>query len=83
MAEANYEIVGSGTVWIFEYGGEESPAYPSAQAAFEAAVEAASEDVRNGLDVTIRLSRTANPGDSLASGKVEDVAPETKPLMIG
>src|SRR5437899_1272390 len=42
MADAIYDVVGSGRVWVFEHGGEESPAYPSPQAAFEAAVGAAS-----------------------------------------
>jgi len=83
MAEAIYEIAGSGTVWVFEHGGEESPAYPSAEAAFEAAVSAASADLRDGLDLIIRLSHAANPGDSLSAGDVDDIAFETQPAMNG
>jgi len=81
MAEAIYEIVGSGSVWVYEHGGEESPAYASAEAAFEAAVNAAAVALRDGLDLTIRLSRAANPGDCLSAVSVEEIAPEARPAM--
>jgi hypothetical protein len=60
MAIDSYEVVGSGGVWRVKHDGEPIGSYPSKEAAFEAAVAAASLDVREGYAVQLSV-----PGDRI------------------
>ena len=53
MAIASYEVVGSGATWRVKHDGEPVGSYPTKEAAFEAAVAAASLAVREGYEVQI------------------------------
>jgi hypothetical protein len=52
---ASYEVVGSGGVWRVKPDGEPVGRYPTKEAAFEAAVAAASAAVREGYEVQISV----------------------------
>jgi hypothetical protein len=52
---ASYEVVGSGGVWRVKHDGEPVGRYPTKEAAFEAAVAAASAAVREGYEVQISV----------------------------
>lgn len=64
---AHYRLRGSAGQWRVESDGETGMAYASKEAAFEAAVAAASNDIRDGHDVTITV-----PGASETMLGVED-----------
>lgn len=51
-----YDILGAEGEWHVAYGKERSMAYASREAAFEAAVNAASNALRDGRDVTIHVA---------------------------
>jgi hypothetical protein len=52
---ASYEVVGSGGVWRVKHDGEPVGRYATKEAAFEAAVAAASAAVREGYEVQISV----------------------------
>jgi len=58
MAIASYEVVGSGGVWRVKHDGEPIGSYPTKEAAFEAAVAAASLAVREGYEVQLSVPGT-------------------------
>jgi hypothetical protein len=55
MAIASYQVVGSGGVWRVKHDGEPMGSYPTKEAAFEAAVAAASSAVREGYEVQLSV----------------------------
>jgi hypothetical protein len=55
LAIASYEVVGSGGAWRVKHDGEPVGSYPTKEAAFEAAVAAASWAVREGYEVQISV----------------------------
>ena len=55
LAIASYEVVGSGGVWRVKHDGEPIGSYPTKEAAFEAAVAAALEIIREGYEVQISV----------------------------
>ena len=57
---ASYEVVGTGAAWHLKQDGEPIGNYPSKEAAFEAAVAAASLAIREGHEV--RLKRPGSIG---------------------
>jgi hypothetical protein len=62
MGIASYEIVGSGGIWRIKHDGEPIGSYETKEAAFEAAVAAASRAVREGYQVQLSV-----PGARLES----------------
>jgi hypothetical protein len=58
MAIASYEVVGSGGVWRVKHDGEPVGSYQTKEAAFEAAVAAASSAVREGYEVQLSVPGT-------------------------
>jgi hypothetical protein len=55
LAIASYRVVGSGGVWRVKHDGEPIGSYPTKEAAFEAAVAAALETIREGYEVQISV----------------------------
>ena len=55
MAIASYAVVGSGGVWRVKQDGEPVGSYRTREAAFEAAVAAASSAVREGYEVQLSV----------------------------
>jgi hypothetical protein len=55
VAIASYTVVGSGGVWRVKHDGEPIGSYPTKEAAFEAAVAAASSAVREGYEVHLSV----------------------------
>jgi hypothetical protein len=53
LAIASYEVSGTGGAWHVKQDGEPIGNYPSKEAAFEAAVAAAREQIRDGYEVQI------------------------------
>ncbi|MPT24872.1 MAG: hypothetical protein E2577_18940 [Starkeya sp.] len=66
---ATYVLTGREGVWRVETDGEAGMAYASKEAAFEAAVAAATNAIRDGYDVTITV-----PGAGGSMLGVEDTA---------
>jgi uncharacterized protein (DUF58 family) len=58
MGIASYEVVSSGGVWRVKHDGEPVGSYPSKEAAFEAAIAAAWEAVREGYEVQVLVPGT-------------------------
>jgi len=58
MQTESYEIVSSEAGWVVSHNGADGMAYASKEAAFEAAVAAASNAVRAGSDVSIVVQGT-------------------------
>jgi uncharacterized protein (DUF58 family) len=63
MGLASYEIIGNDTEWRVRHDGKVENVYETKEAAFEAAVAAASLALRQGHEV-----RVAAPGRGSASG---------------
>ncbi|HTF64405.1 MAG TPA: hypothetical protein VK638_17110 [Edaphobacter sp.] len=63
MGMASYEIIGHDAEWRVRHDGKAENVYQTKEAAFEAAVAAASMALRQGHEV-----RVAAPGRGLASG---------------
>ncbi|GAB4068920.1 hypothetical protein GCM10028812_29680 [Ancylobacter sonchi] len=65
-----YEIVGTENAWHVVYGGAAGMAYVSKEAAFEAAVVAATNALRDGNEVTLhvpaRVPESGIPGEVVA-----------------
>jgi hypothetical protein len=59
---ASYEVVGTGGAWHLKQDGEPIGTYPSKEAAYEAAVAAALEIIREGYEVQISV-----PGKRIAA----------------
>jgi uncharacterized protein DUF2188 len=55
MAIASYEVVSSGGIWRVKHDGEPIGSYETKEAAFEAAVTAASSAVREGYQVQLSV----------------------------
>lgn len=53
---AIYDIVRGGEGWMIKHDGKEEGSYKTAEAAFEAAVAAASNSIRAGLETTIHVA---------------------------
>jgi len=66
MSTASYRIVGSGQSWSVDRGGNREGAYATKEAAFEAAVAAASNAIKDGLGVSIDVPPPV--GDQPATG---------------
>lgn len=58
MAIASYEVAGSGGVWRVKHDGEPVGSYQTKEAAFGAAVAAASLAVREGYEVRLSVRGT-------------------------
>jgi hypothetical protein len=58
MGIASYEVVGSRGVWRVKHNGEPVGSYETKEAAFEAAVAAASLAVRKGYEVRLSVPGT-------------------------
>ena len=58
MGIASYEVVGSGGIWRVKHDGEPIGRYHTKEAAFEAAVAAASLAVREGYEVQLSVPGT-------------------------
>ncbi len=56
MAEAVYQVEKEGAGWVVRHDGDTSIEYASREAAFEAAVPAASLAVKQGLSVMITVA---------------------------
>jgi hypothetical protein len=67
MGLASYEIVGSDAEWRVQHDGQAKNVYETKEAAFEAAVVAASLALRQGHEVRVSV-----PGRGLASGSHEN-----------
>ncbi len=63
MGLASYEIIGSGGEWHISHDGKAENVYQTKEAAFEAAVAAASLALRQGHEV-----RVSAPGHGSATG---------------
>ncbi|MBA4037159.1 MAG: hypothetical protein C0480_21445 [Bradyrhizobium sp.] len=63
MGLASYEIIGSGGEWRISHDGKAENVYQTKEAAFEAAVAAASLALRQGHEV-----RVSAPGHGSAAG---------------
>jgi len=63
MGIASYEIIGNASEWQVRHDGKAENVYETKEAAFEAAVAAASLALRQGHEVTIKA-----PGRSTATG---------------
>ena len=63
MGLASYEIIGSGGEWRISHDGKAENVYQTKEAAFEAAIEAASLALRQGHEV-----RVSAPGHGSATG---------------
>jgi hypothetical protein len=63
MGLASYEIVGNDAEWRLRHGGKAETVYETKEAAFEAAVTAASLALRQGHEV-----RVTAPAHGVASG---------------
>jgi hypothetical protein len=70
MGLAAYEIVGMNAEWRVRHDGRAENVYATKEAAFEAAVAAASLALRQGHEV-----RIAAPGRGLASGSRDEERP--------
>jgi hypothetical protein len=55
LAIASYGVVGTGGAWHVKHDGEPIGNYPSKEAAFQAAVAAALEQIREGYEVQISV----------------------------
>ena len=55
MGIASFEVAGSGGIWRVKRDGEPIGRYPTKEAAFEAAVAAASPGVREGFEVQVSV----------------------------
>jgi hypothetical protein len=66
MGLAAYEIIGNDTEWRVRHDGKAENVYETKEAAFEAAVAAASLALRQGHEV-----RVSAPGRGLASGPLD------------
>jgi hypothetical protein len=58
MGIASYEVVGTGGVWRVKHDGEPVGSYLTKEAAFEAALAAASLAVREGYPVQLSVPRS-------------------------
>ena len=67
MGLASYEIIGDDAEWRVRHEGKAENVYETQEAAFEAAVDAASLAVRQGHEV-----RVSAPGRGLATGSLEN-----------
>jgi hypothetical protein len=63
MEEATYNIVRQGETWAIEHDGQREGDYATKEAAFEAAAAAASNAIKEGFGVTIKVPYRA-PGES-------------------
>jgi hypothetical protein len=66
MGRASYEIIGNDAEWRLRHDGKAENVYETKEAAFEAAVAAASLALRQGHEV-----RVSAPGRGLATGSRE------------
>ena len=67
MGIAKYEIFGKDRAWRIRHDGKAENEYPTKEAAFEAAIAAASIALREGHDVTM----TAPPGETIIGAPTE------------
>ena len=63
MGEATYQIVRKGKTWAIQRDGKPEGDYATKEAAFEAAAGAASNAIKDGLGVSIKVPQRA-PGES-------------------
>jgi hypothetical protein len=63
MGLASYEIVGNDAEWRVRHDGKAENIYETKEAAFEAAVTAASLALRQGHEVRVRLRHTGSRAD--------------------
>lgn len=66
--EATYSIVRRNGGWAIEHDGAQRGDYATKEAAFEAAAGAASNAIKNGLGVVIKVPHRA-PGETAMGGK--------------
>ena len=66
MTTVSYKIVGSGQSWSIDRGGNREGDYATKEAAFEAAVAAASNAIKDGLGISINVPPPV--GDQSATG---------------
>lgn len=68
MTSETYQIIRNGTSWAIDHDGELAGDYATKEAAFESAVAAASNAIKDGLGVVITVEPRA-PGESSIGGK--------------
>jgi len=69
---ASYEVVGTGAAWHLKQDGEPIGNYPSKEAAFEAAVAAASLAIREGHEVHISVPDRSSGNQTALGAKDQD-----------
>jgi hypothetical protein len=67
MADATYIIVRLGKTWAIEHNEQREGEYATKEAAFEAAAAAASNAIKEGLGVTIRVPHRASGESALGT----------------
>jgi hypothetical protein len=68
MSETNYRVIRNGKAWAIDQNGQTGGEYATKEAAFEAAVLAASNAIKEGMGVRIAVPERA-PGETAIGGK--------------
>jgi hypothetical protein len=67
MSKVTYRIVRKGKSWAIDHDGQMEGEYATKEGAFEAAVAAGSNSIREGLEVTISVPKRASGEDAFGA----------------